>query len=235
MTWTQSWGAGESDQVPCSLGPFCYPIPPNAPVEGGPSAAAGSDMHVLVLDTNGAPDNCTLYELWQGVKDSSDNNWSASNGAVFHLGTDNLRPDGWTSADAAGLPILPGLVRWAEVQAGAINHALRFTMNNTYNGYIHPATHAAGLSNVNYPPMGMRMRLKASFDTSNLSGPALVIATALKKYGLILADNGSNWYISGETNDGWTAVMDSVVSAFGSIHGSDFEIVQSGSVSTAGL
>ena len=108
-------------------------------------------------------------------------------------------------------------------------------MNNTYNGYIHPATHAAGLSSTAQPPMGMRMRLKASFDTSGLTGPALVIATAMKKYGVILADNGSNWYISGETNDGWTSVMDSVVSGLATIHGSDFEIVQSGTVSTNGL
>jgi hypothetical protein len=188
-----------------------------------------------VIDTTGAPDNCTLYELWQGVKDANDSNWSASNGAVFHLGSNSLRPDGWTSADAAGLPILPGLVKYGEVAAGAINHAIRFTMNNTYNGYIHPATHAAGLSNASMPPMGMRMRLKASFDTSTLPAPAKVIAVAMQRYGLILADNGSNWYVSGDTNDGWTAIMDQVVSGLSSIHGSDFEIVQSGQVSTAGL
>ena len=178
---------------------------------------------MVVLDTTGAPNNCTLYELWQGSKDASGSGWSASNGAIFPLGTNALRPDGWTSADAAGLPILPGLVRWDEVNAGAINHAIRFTMNNTFNGYIHPATHAAGLSGKQFPPLGMRMRLKASTDMTRFSGPALVIARAMQRYGIILADNGSNWYISGDTNDGWTPVMQAVSQQLGLLHGGDFE------------
>jgi hypothetical protein len=237
MTWSQSWGADESDQVACAGGGgnFCYPIPPDAKIEGGANADPNSDRHVLVLDTTGAPNDCTLYELYHGFKNANDSGWTADNGAVFHLGSNALRTDGWTSSDAAGLPVVPGLVRWDEASAGEINHALRFTLSSTYQGYIHPATHAAGSSNASLPPMGLRVRLNASFDTSSMSGPALAIAKAMQKYGLILADNGSNWYISGETNDGWTSVMDAVVSQLSQIHGSDFEIVQSGPVSTNGL
>jgi hypothetical protein len=240
MTWSESWGYDESDQLPCASGGglYCYPFPPNAKIEGGSSAPVGSDRHVLVLDTTGAPNNCTLYEVWQGFKDSTGAGWTASNGAIFHLGTNALRPDGWTSADAAGLPILPGLIRFDEANAGEIKHAIRFTMNNSYQGYIHPATHAAGLSDSNgiaHLAMGQRLRLKASFDTTGWTGPALAIAKAMKKYGLIFADNGSNWFISGETHDGWTPVMSNVVSRLGSIHGRDFEIVQSGPISKNGL
>jgi hypothetical protein len=239
MTWTTSYGKTESDPLACpgGGGTFCYPIPFTAKIEGGPSAATSSDRHVLFLDTQGAPSHCTLYELYNAQNPpSSPSGWTASNGAIFHLDSNNLRTDGWTSADAAGLPILPGLVRADEVKAGAINHALRFTMNNTYNGYIHPATHAAGLSSSAMPPMGMRMRMKASVDSSRFSGPALVIVTAMKKYGLLLADNGSNWYISGETNDFWTSdVMGTLVPQLGLVHGGDFEIVQSGPTLTTGL
>ena len=235
MTWTTSWGPTESDPLACTTGggEFCYPIPATALIEGGPSSPPTSDRHVLVLDTTGAPNDCTLYELYNGSYTAP--GWTAQNGAIFHLGSNKLRPDGWTSSDAAGLPVLPGLVRWDEVNAGEIKHALRFTMNNTYNGYIHPATHAAGLSSMAQPPMGMRVRMKATTDLSAFTGPALVIATAMKKYGMILADNGSNWYLSGETNDGWTSVMDSVVAKVGGLHGSDFEVVVSGTVSTNGL
>jgi hypothetical protein len=234
MTWTESWAAGESDKLPCADGsPFCYPIPSSCKIEGP------SDSHLLFLDTAGAPDNCTLYELWQ-ARPFSGSGWTASNGAIFKMGTNALRPDGWTSADAAGLPILPGLVRFDEVKAGKIEHAIRFTMNNTYQGYIHPATHAAGLSSSSQPPMGLRMRLKASVAIGSYSKEAQVILTAMKKYGIILADNGSNWYISGEENDGWgtggaTTIQDGIISAFGKIHGSDFEPVNTGATSTAGL
>ena len=237
ITWTASWGASESDTNPCASGgnQFCYPIPLSAPIEGGTGASTDSDRHVLYLDTAGAPSNCTLYELYQAQNPSGTSGWTAANGAIFHLGSDALRPDGWTSADAAGLPILPGLVRLEEVTAGEIRHAIRLTMSQTYQGYIHPATHAAGDSNSALPPMGLRLRLKASFDASSMTGAALVVVTALKKYGVIVADNGSNWYISGESNDGWSNYMDDLISSLSKIHGSDFEVVDTGDVSTAGL
>ncbi len=236
ITWSASWGATESDTSPCPTGTnqFCYPIPLGAPIEGGPSASTGSDRHVLYIDTAGAPSNCTLYELYNAQNPTGSSGWTAANGAIFHLGSNALRPDGWTSADAAGLPILPGLVRYEEVAAGEIRHAIRLTMNNTYQGYIHPATHAAGQSNASVPPMGLRLRLKASFDASAITGASLVVVTALKKYGVIVADNGSDWYISGEFNDGWDNYMDNLVSNLSKIHGSDFEVVDTGPVLTAG-
>ena len=190
---------------------------------------------MLYIDTAGVPGNCTLYELYEAQNPKS-SSWSAANGAIFHLGSNALRPDGWTSADAAGLPVLPGLVRFDEaVNQKVITHAIRFTMNNSQQAYIHPATHAAGSSNSSLPPMGLRLRLKASFDTSKFTGPSLAILTAMKKYGIILADNGSDWYISGESNDGWVPYMDQISSDMGKIHGSDFEVVDTGAVSTAGL
>ena len=237
ITWTESWGASESDPLPCPTGSdrFCYPIPLTAPIEGGPSASTDSDRHVLYIDTTGAPDNCTLYELYNAQNPTGSSGWTAANGAVFHLGSNALRTDGWTSADAAGLPILPGLVRLDEVLAGEIRHAVRFTASRSFQGYIHPATHAAGNSSTSLPPMGLHLRLKASFDTTPFSGPTLVILTAMKRYGIILADNGSNWYISGESNEGWAPYMDDLVANFGKIHGSDFEAVDTGPVSTNGL
>ena len=233
ITWTASWGASESDTNPCPTGSnqFCYPIPLGAPIEGGPGASSDSDRHVLYIDTDGAPSNCTLYELYN-AQNPTGSGWTAANGAIFHLGSNALRPDGWTSADAAGLPILPGLVRLQEVVAGEIRHAIRLTMNSTYQGYIHPATHAAGNSNAALPPMGLRLRLKASFDASSITGASLVIVTALKKYGVIVADNGSDWYITGESNDGWADYMDNLISNLSKIHGSDFEVVDTGPVLT---
>ena len=237
MTWNVDYGATESDKLPCPTGTnqFCYPIPLTAPIEGGPSASTDSDRHVLYIDTAGAPSNCTLYELYNAQNPTGTSGWTASNGAIFHLGSNALRTDGWTSADAAGLPVLPGLVRYDEVMAGEIRHAIRFTIQRSYQGYIHPATHAAGNSSTTLPPMGLRLRLKASFSTTSFSGPTLVILTAMKKYGIILADNGSNWYISGETNQGWDSYMDGLVSGLSKLHGSDFEVVDTGTVSTAGL
>jgi hypothetical protein len=237
VTWTESWGNSESDPSPCPSGSnrFCYPIPLDAPIEGGPSAEPGADRHVLYVDTAGAPDNCTLYELYNAQNPTGSSGWTAANGAIFHLGSNALRTDGWTSADAAGLPILPGLVRFDEVVAGEIRHAIRFTVSSTSQGYIHPATHAAGRSNAALPPMGLRLRLKASFDTSSFTGPTLVILTAMKKYGIILADNGSNWYITGESNEGWAPYMDDLVANLRKVKGSDFEVVETGPVSTNGL
>jgi hypothetical protein len=234
VTFTES--PDESDKNPCPSGGgmFCYPIPLTAPIEGGPNASSGADRHVLYIDTAGAPSNCTLYELY-GAKVSG-SAWTAASGAIFHLGSNTLRPDGWTSADAAGLPILPGLVRFDEtVNQKVITHAIRFTMNTTQQAYIHPATHAAGNSGSSLPPMGLRLRLKASFDTSKYSGPSLVILTAMKKYGIILADNGSDWFITGESNDAWTPYFDQIHTDLGKVHGSDFEVVDTGSVSSAGL
>jgi hypothetical protein len=236
MTWTVSWGAGESDKLKCADGyDWCYPIPTTCKIEGP------SDSHLLFLDTAGAPNNCTLYELWQTTAYSG-SGWSAANGAIFHLGTNALRPDGWTSADAAGLPILPGLVRFDEANAGAIKHAIRFTMATTFQGYVHPATHAAGDSGAKLPPMGLRLRLKSTVAIGSYSKWAQAVLQAMKTYGIILADNGSDWYISGEENDGWKGaggggktIMETVIDAFDNIHGSDFEAVDTGPTSTAGL
>jgi hypothetical protein len=196
--------------------PGPYPIPDNAPVE------AGSDKHVLVLDFG----NCHLYEMFNSVKNAGAG-WSCDSGAVFDLYSDALRPDTWTSADAAGLPILPGLVRYDEVQSGVITHALRFTVAQTQNGFIHPATHEAGSANTSLPPMGLRLRLKASFDLSPFHGESLVILTALKKYGMIVADNGSSWYISGSTDTRWN---DTDLDQLKTVPGSAFEAVQTGPI-----
>ena len=151
--------------------------------------------------------------------------------SIFHLDSDNVRPTaqpGWTSADAAGLPILPGLVRVSEVQAGAIEHALRFTVSRTQQAFIHPATHAAGSRDTALPPMGLRLRLKASFSLASFSGAAKVILTAMQQYGLLLADNGGNWFVSGDSDDAWTPLMSEVNAAFGQVHGGDFEAVDTG-------
>ena len=226
--------ATESD--PGSSGPGCtitatsgcYPFPPDAPVEGGTSSTG--DRHVLTLLADPAHTNCTLYEVWEGVKDANDNNWTAANGAVFNLYSDKLRPDGWTSADAAGLPILPGLARYDEVGAGEIRHALRFTVAQTQAGFIHPATHFASSStNSALPPMGLRLRLKASYDISSYTGQAHIILTALKKYGMIVADNGSSWYITGAPDPGWN---DTDLDQLKSVPGTAFEVVVTGTIQT---
>lgn len=197
--------------------PGPYPIPPDARVEGG------SDRHVLVLETG----TCTLYELFNARKNPNNSGWYADSGAIWHLDSNDLRPYGWTSADAAGLPILPGLIRYEEVAAGEIKHAIRFTASRTQRGYILPATHHAGSNNDDYPPMGLRVRLKADYDTSELSGQALVIAQALKKYGFMLADNGSNWYFQGATDPRWN---DDELNQLKQIPGSAFEAVDTGPI-----
>jgi hypothetical protein len=207
--------------------PGPYPFPSSAKVEGG--AGSGGDMHVLVVETG----SCTLYETFSSTFVGP--GWSCGSGAKFDLSSDSLRPDGWTSADAAGLAILPGLVKVSEVTAGAVNHAIRFTMNSTQQAYIHPATHAAGKDDPTLPPMGLRLRLKASFDTSTFTGPSKVILVAMQQYGIILADNGSDWFISGDSDDAWTPLMDSLLSDLSMVHGSDFEAVDTGPISTAGL
>ena len=195
-------------------GPF--PIPLDAPVE------SGSDRHVLALDA----DDCVLYELFDAARSGS--GWSAASGARWPLDTNRLRPEGWTSADAAGLPILPGLVRHDEVTSGAIRHALRFTVARTQRGYIHPATHFASSStDPNLPPMGLHLRLKAGYDVSRFSGQARVVLEALRRYGMIVADNGSNWFISGATHPGWN---DDDLNQLKAVPGSAFEAVDTGPV-----
>jgi hypothetical protein len=202
----------------------CYPFPPTAPVE------AGSDHHVLTLEADPTHNNCTLYEVWEAQKDANDNNWTAANGAIFNLYSDKLRPDGWTSADAAGLPILPGLARYDEVSAGAITHALRFTVSQSQAGFIHPATHFASSStNPALPPMGLRLRLKASYDISSFTGQSLVILTALKKYGMIVADNGSSWFITGAPDPGWN---NNDLDQLKKVPGSALEVVVTGTIQT---
>jgi hypothetical protein len=201
-------------------GPF--PVPLDAPVEGG--AGAGGDRHVLVVRA----ESCELFELYRAFRSGS--GWRADSGARFDLRSNALRPLGWTSADAAGLPILPGLVRYDEVAAGEIRHAIRITFSDTQRGYILPATHfASDNDDPNLPPMGMRFRLKASFDTSTLTGQARVIAVAMQRYGLIVADNGSNWFFQGAPSAGWN---DDDLNQLKSISGSNFEAVETGPVLT---
>lgn len=200
--------------------PGPYPVPLAAPVEGG-SASTG-DRHVLAVDT----DHCVLYEMYRAFPQSD--HWDADSGAVFDLRSNRLRPDRWTSADAAGLPILPGLVRYDEVASGLIRHALRFTAARTQRGFIHPATHFASSStDPTLPPMGLRLRLKASFDTSTFHGQARVVLDALKRYGMIVADNGSDWYVTGAADPRWN---DTDLAQLKSVPGSEFEAVDTGPI-----
>lgn len=202
--------------------PGPYPIPANAPIEGGPNSSG--DRHVLVIDR----DNCVLYELFAAYP-AANGTWNAGSGAVYPLRSNALRPSGWTSADAAGLPIFPGLVRYDEVAAGEIAHALRFTAPQTQRAFVWPARHyASNLTGTQYPPMGLRLRLRASFDASGFSAPVQVILRALKKYGMILADNGSAWYVSGSPDPRWNDDM--LVGELARVKGSDFEAVDTSSL-----
>ncbi|MCB9765655.1 MAG: hypothetical protein H6739_38130 [Alphaproteobacteria bacterium] len=207
--------ADESDAGP-------YPVPEGAPIEGGPNGSG--DRHVLVVQT----DDCVLYELYDAWP-QSDGSWEAGSGAIFDLSSNDLRPDGWTSADAAGLPILPGLVRYEEVVTlGRIDHALRFTVSRSQRGYIHPATHAASSdTDPDRPPMGLRLRLKAATDCSGFSSEVQVICDALKTYGMFVADNGSDWYISGAPDERWS---DDNLRDLRELTGGDFEVVETGAV-----
>jgi len=201
--------------------PGPYPVPANAPVEGGGKNGHG-DKHVLVVQEG----SCMLYELYDAHHKGA--GWSAANGAVFNLRSDALRPEGWTSADAAGLPIFPLLVRYPEVAAGQIDHALRVTVPETQNGYIHPATHfASSSSNSDLPPMGLRLRLKASYSLAGFHGESLIVLEALKRYGLIVADNGSPWFITGAPNPHWN---DEDLEQIKQVPGSEFEAVESGPI-----
>lgn len=197
-----------------------YPVPANAPVEGG--ARSSGDRHVLVLQ-RGA---CKLYELYDAHRDGG--RWDAGSGAMFDLRSSKLRPEGWTSADAAGLPIFPLLVRYPEVRAGSIDHALRVTVPRTQRGYVHPATHFASSStDASLPPMGLRLRLRGSYPISGFSGEAQVILRALKRYGLIVADNGSPWYVTGAPSPHWN---EAALEQLKRLTGADFEAVQTGRI-----
>jgi hypothetical protein len=213
--------ADESDPGP-------YPIPDNPPIEGGPNSTG--DRHILMLGL----ERCELHELYYAWPPSSGPNpytdrWWAGSGAYWNLRSNALRPDGWTSADAAGLPILPGLVRYDEVvDQGAINHALRFTVRATQRGYIHPATHfASSITDPTYPPMGLRLRMKSSYTCSAYSAEVQVICTALKKYGMYVADNGSDWFVTGAHDPRWN---DTHLGDLKRIPGSAFEAVDTGPI-----
>lgn len=200
-----------------------YPIPPDAPVEGGLCPENG-DRHVLVLSEG----SCQLYELFNAAA-LRGGSWRASSGAHYDLRSHDLREDGWTSADAAGLPILPGLVRYEEVAAGVIPHALRFTASSTRQAHVWPARHDAGDSNsLSVPPMGQRFRLRGDFDSSDFSPENQVILTALKRYGMLLADNGSDWFLSGAPDERWD--NDDLRELKERVHGNDFEAVDCSSL-----
>jgi hypothetical protein len=200
--------ADESDRGP-------YPIPRGVPIEGG--YRSDGDRHALIVDR----DSCKLYELFALYPRGR--GWRAGSGAIWNLRSNRLRPAGWTSADAAGLPILPGLARYDEVRRGIIDHALRFTVRRTRRAYVYPARHFASSSDdPSLPPMGLRVRLKASFDVSGYPRQARVVLTALKRYGMLVADNGSDWYITGSPNPGW---RNDDLRALGRVKGSEFEVV----------
>lgn len=195
--------------------PDPYPIPNNPLIEGGPNSTG--DRHILILNR----DNCTLYELFNVHFIAS--GWQAGSGAIFDLHSNDLRPAGWTSADAAGLPILPGLVRYDEIASGKITHTIRFTAPQTRRAYVWPARHfASSITGEQYPPMGQRFRLKASFDIRPYEPQVQVILQAMKTYGIILADNGSAWYVSGVPDERWD---NDILHNIDSLMGSDFEAV----------
>jgi hypothetical protein len=198
-----------------------YPIPKTVHIEGGRSSTG--DRHAILLDRSA----CRLYELY-ALYPRAGGGWRAGSGAVWNLGSNHLRPAGWTSADAAGLPIFPGLARYDEVARGVIDHALRFTAPRTRRAYVYPARHFASSSDdPALPPMGLRVRLKASFDISGFPAQARVVLQALKRYGMILADNGSPWYISGAPNPRWS---NDELHSLGRVTGADLEVVDASSL-----
>jgi hypothetical protein len=205
--------ADESDPGP-------YPIPANPPIEGGPDG--DGDRHILIVDQG----QCKLYELYDAYPQPN-GAWTAGSGAIFDLRANALRPATWTSADAAGLPILPGLARYDEVAAGEIRHALRFTAPHTQNQYLWPARHQAGSADTSLPPMGQRFRLKSSFNIASFGPQSQVLLKAMQTYGIILADNGSSWYISGVPDERWD---NDDLHDLGRIPGSAFEAVDSSSL-----
>jgi hypothetical protein len=209
--------AEESDRVR-------YPIPAHVHIEGGPHASG--DRHAILVDRS----TCRLYELYDLRRTS--HGWTAGSGATWSLRSNHLRPAGWTSADAAGLPIFPGLARWDEVSRGAIDHALRFTAAQTRRAYVYPARHyASSSSDPTLPPMGLRVRLKASVNISSFPRQARVVLRALQRYGMILADNGSPWYVSGAPNRHWN---NDALHSLGRLTGADFEVVDTSSLPKPG-
>ena len=212
--------ADESDPGP-------YPIPPFAPIEGGSAPGRGAgDRHVLIVEAG----TCRLYEIYDAHRQHSGASWTGGSGALWDLNSNALRPSTWTSADAAGLPILPGLVRYDEVAAGVIPHAVRFTAPRTQRAFVWPARHFASSStDPSLPPMGIRLRLKASVDISGFSTANQVILTALKQYGMLLADNGSSWFISGVPDARWN---NDDLHALTQLQGADFEAIDESSLLT---
>lgn len=207
------------DEFGAESEPGPYPIPPDAPVEG---AGEEGDRHVLVLQRG----TCKLYELYAARRRGA--GWEAGSGAVFNLRSNALRPEGWTSADAAGLPIMPLLVRYEEVRRGQIDHALRVTVPRTQRGYIHPATHFASAdSDPALPPMGLRLRLRADYPLAGFHGESLIVLRALERYGLIVADNGSPWYVTGAPDPRWD---DEDLEQLKRVPGSAFEAVYTGPI-----
>jgi hypothetical protein len=206
-------------EYPDESDPGPYPVPPNPPIEGGPDAKG--DRHILILDR----DNWKLYELFAVYPTPDGKGWKAGSGAIFDLNSSALRPAGWTSADAAGLPIVPGLLRYDEVyEAKAVEHAIRFTCKRTRRAYVYPATHWASRSrDPNLPPMGMRVRLKAGYDIGGFSPPMQVILKGMKKYGMMLADNGGNWFFTGAPHPKW---RDDELNTLKRVKGRDFEVVR---------
>ena len=204
--------ADESDRGP-------YPLPRRAPIEGGRNA--DGDRHVIVVDRS----RCRLYELFSAYPRAGGARWSAGSGAIWNLRSNRLRPRGWTSADAAGLPILPGLARYDEVKRGHIDHALRFTAERTRRAFVWPARHFASDSiDPNLPAMGQRLRLKRGYDISRFPHQARIVLRALKRYGMILADNGSSWYVSGAPDPRWS---NDQLHTLGGVPGRAFEVVRS--------
>jgi hypothetical protein len=209
--------AGESDRVR-------YPIPRHVHIEGG--AHASGDRHAILVDKS----TCRLYELYD-LRHAS-HGWTAGSGATWSLRSNHLRPAGWTSADAAGLPIFAGLARWDEVSRGVIDHALRFTAQRTRRAYVYPARHyASSSSDPALPPMGLRVRLKASVSIASFPRQARVVLRALQRYGMILADNGSPWYVSGAPNRHWS---NDALHSLGRLTGADFEVVDTSSLPEPG-
>jgi hypothetical protein len=245
------WIGANPVNVGAGMGETMYPFFTGQHIEGNPKMAGGTpgnlpgDQHAIALQQGAS--GCHLYEAWNCVSGSNGSFGSppfqCANGAVFDLTSNALRPLGWTSGDAAGLPIFAGLVRISDVKAGAITHAIRVTFNNIANDYILPAVHAAGSKALPNPPMGLRLRLKSSFDISKFHAESKVIATAMQKYGVMIADIGSDWYFSGDSDDGWNAmasdgadtIIDEIAGDFGGVSGSDFEAIQSGKAQNTGL
>jgi hypothetical protein len=202
--------ADESDKGP-------YPIPKNVRIEGG--RQSDGDRHAIIVDRSA----CRLYELFALYPRNGRPRWRAGSGAIWDLRSNKLRPRGWTSADAAGLPILPGLVRWSEVKRGEINHALRFTVERTRRAYVYPARHfASDLTSRALPPMGLRLRLRANYPVRGFPRQARVVLVALKRYGMIVADNGSSWYVQGQPNANWS---NDALHELHRVKGSDFRVV----------